>query len=198
MTLTSSSGTWLKDCLQPQHYYVSITIDDPDGKILARVSLSYEQAAKMLLYNGDVECTLDKYRDEQGKLVEEKVTPPETVHQRMKDRLKETHSSLAKRLEDARRDVFDKLTALEAADVICFQLQKFEKQQSKSEKEKSQLFGSNASAKQNKVNIRYITHQGTSTLLLEQARDYLRFLLTIKDIKEFKTHYWFKGDKNDT
>jgi hypothetical protein len=115
MNLTSSSGTWLKDCLQPQHYYVSINVEDPNGEVLARVALSYEQAAKMLLYNGDVECTLERYRNKKGELVSENVVPPTTVHQRMNDRLKDSHDSLAKRLEDVRRDVYELLNAGKAS-----------------------------------------------------------------------------------
>jgi hypothetical protein len=107
MTLTSSTGTWLNDCLQPQHFYVSLSIDDPEGKALVRVALSFEQAARMLLYNGDVPCTLERYRDTKGELVAEKVEPPETVHQRMKSRLGNTQKELLKRIEDAEKDVYD-------------------------------------------------------------------------------------------
>jgi hypothetical protein len=107
MTLTSSTGTWLNDCLQKQMMYVSLSIDDPDGNPLARVAMSYEQAARMLLYNGDVPCTLERYRNSKGELVAEKVVPPETVHQRMKARLGNTQQSIANRLEDIRRDLYD-------------------------------------------------------------------------------------------
>jgi hypothetical protein len=291
MNLTSSSGTYLKDCLQPQHYYVSISIEDPDGKALCRVGLSYEQAAKMLLYNGTVICTLERYRDLKGNLISEKVDPPESVHQRMKDRLKDTRSSLQKRLEDIRRDVYDmvnggktgktnlkellnnietvqshyeanedftvqqaeeelgkmqnnaagqlgiflqthglevaqedlkkliptgtpltitdksvepvrddykmkqreeksidQMTALEVADEINFILKKFEQIQPKTEK--ALLHGSSASSSGNKVNVHYISYQCVNKLSLEEAREYLIFLLSIKDIKQFKTHHW--------
>ena len=107
MCLTSSSGTWLNGSLQPQHYFVSLDVKDPEGKELARVALTYEQAARMMLYNGDVECTLMRYRGIDGKMTEEKVEPPKTVHQRMKERLGETQVSLLKRVEDVRRDLYD-------------------------------------------------------------------------------------------
>lgn len=296
MTLTQSSGTWLKGCLQPQHYYVSLSIDDPDGKILARVALSYEQAARMLLYNGDVECTLEKYRDIKGELVEEEVKPPETVHQRMKDRLGETHSELSKRLEDVKRDVKDmingitkpgkkslmdllndidtiqshygtnetfvvqqaeeelsamqsnaagqlgvflqtkglelakedlvkmipagvpedrpkmlvapvaapyelkdrperalgEMTTMEIAEEMSSILSHLEAQCDGSDK--ADLFHSNAKEVHgNKVSVRYIGYQGSTSLDVEDARDYLKFLRTVKDIKGFKTHYWYKG-----
>jgi len=88
MTLTSSNGTWLNGCLQKQHYYVSLTIYNPDREELVRVGLSFEQAARMLMYNGDVECTLERYRDVDG-------------------RMGKSHESLNKRLEDAKRDLYD-------------------------------------------------------------------------------------------
>lgn len=109
MTLCSSSGTWLNGCLQKQTYYVSLTITDPDRKNVCRVGLSFEQAARMLMYNGEVECTLERYRGTDGKQKVEEVVPPETVHQRMVDRMGKTHNSLLKRLEDAKRDVYDML-----------------------------------------------------------------------------------------
>jgi len=36
----------------------------------------------MLLYNGEVECTLERYRDENGELVSEKVEPPKIKRKR--------------------------------------------------------------------------------------------------------------------
>ena len=294
MNLTSSSGTWLNGCLQPQHYYVSLNIEDPNGEIVARVALSYEQAAKMMLYNGDVECTLERYRDKTGNLTEEKVEPPETVHQRMKDRLKDSHVTLAKRLEDIRRDVYEMLnggksgktnltnllhdieviqghyssnenfvvqqaeeelgsmqnnaagqlglflqshgadlkqedllqmlpvsssqlaitdkaepvkdeykmkqredksiedmTAMEVADRIHKLLKKFESLQPDKGSEKAHLFGSGAFMARNKVSIKYISYQGTSILELDEAKAYLKFLLSVKDLKQFKRHFNF-------
>ena len=105
MNLVQSSGTWLRGCLQPQHYYVLIGLKDIDGKIVAQVGLSYEQASKMLLYNGDVECTLERYRNEKGELISEKIEPPKTVHHRMTERLSESNEALSKRLLDLERDL---------------------------------------------------------------------------------------------
>jgi len=93
--------------MQPQHYYVALEAKDPEQKLVVRIALSYEQAAKMMLYNGEVECTLEQYRDTTGKLVSEKVEPPKTVHQRMKERLTETNEDLLKRVEDIRRDLYE-------------------------------------------------------------------------------------------
>ena len=107
MSLCQSTGTWLNGCLQKQHHYVHLELTDPEGSILAKVALSFEQAARMLLYNGDVECTLERYRNKEGRLVVEEVAPPETVHARMKDRLSSSHDSLIKRLEDLKKDVYE-------------------------------------------------------------------------------------------
>jgi len=107
MTLSQSNGVWLNGCLQPQHYYVTVRITDPEGDIVAEVALSYEQAARMLLYNGEVDCTLHRYRDKEGKLTEEIVNPPETVRDRMHKRLNDVEGSLLKRLEDAEKDIYE-------------------------------------------------------------------------------------------
>lgn len=300
MNLTSSTGTWLNGCLQPQHYFVSMNLEDPDGKIIARVGLSYEQAARMLLYNGDVECTLLNYRDINGKLVEEKVEPPKTVHQRMKERLGETRLTLLKRIEDVRRDLYemvngdakrnkgkieellqsvdvikdhfaanedfvvqqaeeelgqmqsnaagqlgtflqskgvdvsidvvkqmlpisngqlligeakpveddyemkkrgaksiDDMTAMQVADIMFNQLKRLELTQSDEVTESKKhldLFHANASARHGeKVNVTYIAYQGTHALELDEAKDYLKFLLKVKSIDEFKTHWHYKS-----
>ena len=107
MTLCQSSGTWLRGCLQPQHYYVSISLKDIDGGIVAQVGLSYEQAAKMLLYNGDVTCTLERYRGPNGQLIEEKIEPPKTVHHRMTERLSDSTDGILNRLLDVERTLQD-------------------------------------------------------------------------------------------
>lgn len=109
MTLSQTNGLWLNGCLQPQHYYVTVRITDPQGEIVAEVALSYEQAARMLLYNGEVDCTLHRYRDREGKLTEEIITPPETVKDRMHKRLNDVEGSLLNRLEDVEKDIYEML-----------------------------------------------------------------------------------------
>jgi hypothetical protein len=106
MSLAQSTGTWLNGSLQPQHYYVLMQIKDPDGKIVTQVALTYEQMARTLLYSGPVDCTLQRYRNETGKLVEEVVPLPKTVKERMHDRLEDVNSSLTKRLEDVKKDLY--------------------------------------------------------------------------------------------
>ena len=290
MSLTSSSGSWLNGCLQPQHYFVSLTIDDPDGKNVVRVALSFEQAARMLLYNGTVECTLERYRNSEGELVAEDAERPETVHERMKNRLNETHDSLAKRLEDIRKDVYemlnsgkvgksnlsellneietiqshyasnenfvvqqaeeelgsmqsnaagqlgvflqshganlkqeeliqmiptgtaplaitekiepvkddyvmktrppksiDDMNAREIADIIHDIFRKFESQQDENEKH-HRLFKPNVFSRGNKTIIKYISYQCESILQLDEAKAYLKFLISINHIDQFKRH----------
>lgn len=295
MNLTSSNGAWLNDCLQPQHYYVSIEIKGPEHQMIARVALSYEQAAKMMLYNGEVDCTLERYVNQNGLLVEEKVEPPQTVNQRMRERLKDTRETLGNRLENIRRDVYEMLnegkankkslatllgdietiqshyvanenfvmqqaeeelgvmqnnaagqlglflqshganleqeelkklfspsvplltdnvkpvkddyemkerqdrpieqmTALEVADCISELFQMFEKnEKNDSDKHKLKLFHSKVYfSKPNKVTIKYIDYHSPTSLCLEEAKEYLKFLRSINNIKQFKTHFRFK------
>jgi hypothetical protein len=224
-------------------------------------------------------------------LTNEEIKPPKTVRQRMKERLKESHSSIEKRLEDVKRDVYamvngeksgkknltqllkdieviqshyasnesfvvqqaeeelgamqnnaagqlglflqshgtnvdkedlckmlsvgqplsiddksvahvkdeyqlkqreeksiEEMTALEVADQISFLLKNLEQKQLT--KDKVILFNSSAIHLNNFVLIRYISYQGTTKISLEEAKEYLKFLLTVKDIKDFRSHFW--------
>lgn len=300
MNLTSSNGTWLNGCLQPQHYYVSLEITDPEGKQIARVALSYEQAARMLLYNGNVECTLERYRNSKGEMVKEEVEKPETVHERMKKRLQESQQSTLDRIKDIHRDLYemlngdakrgktqiqhllheirtvqsnleanqnyvlqqaeeelsdmqsnaagqlgiflqtkgvelqedeakkllpissaplligdtkpvedeytlkkreskpiDEMTSMQVADVMRRRLKQLEAQQKDEDAEHTKLFWANASDHKDKVHVQYINYQGTSKLDLEEAKKYLKFLLSIKSINEFKTHYWYNKKEKE-
>ena len=107
MTITSSSGTYLSDTLQPQRYYVSLKVKDNEGSTVCDVGLSYEQAARMMLYNGEVPCTLLRYRDKDGTLMEENVEPPTSVHDNMMDRLGDVYTDLLKRIQDVKKDAYE-------------------------------------------------------------------------------------------
>jgi DNA-binding Lrp family transcriptional regulator len=61
----------------------------------------------MLLSNGEVDCTLTKYRNESGEIVKEVVIPPETVKDRMHKRLNRVEDSLNKRLDDVQKELSD-------------------------------------------------------------------------------------------
>lgn len=317
MNICSSTGTWLNGCLQPQMHYVHLSLEDPEGRLIARVALSYEQATRMLMYNGDVECTLEKYVGPDGKLTEEIVIPPKTVHARMKDRLDESTASVLKRLEDIRRDLddmvegdskrskaqlrellsnvevvkshivanrdfdvqkaeeelcemqqnamgqlgvyiqnktgieaheqilkallpisrpdeqlligteitpvvddyqlkvrekksIDDMTSKQVAERLFIRLRQIENvlRNDKNNKVKEEetagsysnilpLFSCNATESKNHVNVTYVSYQGTTRLPLPEAREYLKFLLSIKTVAEFKTHYWYKRKQND-
>lgn len=290
-TMCSSSGQWLNGAMVPQHHYVSLTLKDPDDKIVARVALTFEQMTRALMYNGEVPCTLERYRGLDGKLIEEQVEKPKTVHRRMKERLGESRKELADRIADLHKDIYEALqagtagkkklqellsqsdtikqhfasnddfvvqqaeeelgamqtqaacqlgvflqsqhgisadssvlqkllpvsennlledkstdvkpvvtgyvpkerdlkevkdmTAMEVADEINKWLKIAEAFDPDIGKESAQLFGSNATSKRNKVEIRYISYQGTHSLTLEAAQEYLTYLRTHK---EFKRH----------
>jgi len=312
MNMTQSNGTWLNGCLQKQMYFVSVDIKDPDHKVVARANLSFEQAARMLLYNGDVECTLERYRGEDGTIQNEKVEPPKSVHQRMTDRLDDTMTTLKKRLFDVEKDIYDMvngdkkrsktamkemlmdikvikehlleneaftvqqaeeelgemqsnaagqlglfiqsktgelpnsetlkrllptggenqiaqipdkrvvatideyelktrdkksiedMTALQVADAMRKRLKQIEAAQNKylaanpdKDKENNHhLFFANAmERKGQKISICYVNYQGSSLLDLADAKSYLKFLLEIKSLEEFKTHWQHKEKK---
>jgi len=107
LNITSSSGTYLADTLQPQRYYVSIKVQDKKGATVCDVGLSYEQAARMMFTNGEVPCTLLRYRDRDGELKEEDVKPPTSIHDNMMGRLGEVYSDLLKRIQDLKEDAYE-------------------------------------------------------------------------------------------
>lgn len=107
MTMVHSTGTWLNNCPQPQHYYISLKVLDPERKEVVKIGLSFEQVSRMLMYNGEIDCTLIHYRGTDGKLKTEEVEIPKTVHQRMKDRMTETHESLKNRMNDLEKDIYE-------------------------------------------------------------------------------------------
>jgi hypothetical protein len=291
----SSTGTFLKDCLHSQHYYISLNIDDPEGKILCRVAMSYDQFVKLLVDSSEVTVTLERYRDEQGKMVVEEVKPPESVQDRLIDRLGEVHSDLGKRITDLKKDIYEHLnsgkvgkkdlekllldaevieshyasnfsytveraseevnelkenakaqlsiflsskgldvkpdeltpmlesksvkqlpspqepirenyepkqrqqktiedmTALEVADEMHKHLKRLERTSTGN----AVLFNSSANSTRVNVNVRYINYQGSTKLTLEEAKDYLKYLRTVKDASLFKTHYWYKSKKKN-
>jgi hypothetical protein len=298
MTLTSSKGTWLNGCLQPQHYFVHLNIKDPQGNSVANVGLSFEQASKMLLYNGEVDCTLQQYRDTTGKLVEEKVIPPETVKQRMKKRLAEVEASLINRIEDIKSDLYsminghtkpgkvnleemmsnintvlshltsnrefvvqeterelsamqsnmagqlglliqantgvqlpeealkkllpvadgplligssidpiidnyepkehqpvpiEDMTAMEVADAIKERLSFIEARIPRNEKNSKLYFSGASQTTKGKVSIHYVNFQGSSVIELDMAKEYLKFLISIERVSEFKEHYYLEN-----
>lgn len=301
LSRVASTGTIFKDCLHPQHYYLSLELEDPDGKILCRMAMSYDQFVQLLVDSSNVTVTLERYRSTTGDLVEEKIEPPQSTHDRMLDRMGETLSSLMKRLEDTRKDVYEMvngekpnkkrltqllqdieiinshlqsntsfvvtqaseelnsltenaksqlslfltskgvdtskldltpmlelpsvkalpnytepvqenyslkereqktlndMTVMEVADEINKILHNLEALQTKQKSklqtkndETIKLFMANATHSQNSVHVRYISYQGTTRFNIDDAKKYLKFLRTVKNINDFKTHYWFE------
>jgi hypothetical protein len=109
LSRVSSNGTYLNDCLQAQHYYLSLEIDDPQGKILCRMSMSYDQFVQILTDACNTTVTLERYRDCEGNLIVEEVKKPESVRDRMIDRMGEVHESLSNRIKDLRKDLYEAL-----------------------------------------------------------------------------------------
>lgn len=109
MTMVQSSGQWLNGAMVPQHHYVALEIKDIEGAIIARVALTFEQVTRMLMYNGEVQCTLDKYRGKDGQLLTEQVEQPKTVRSRMKERLGNSRQELKARINDLEKDLYEAL-----------------------------------------------------------------------------------------
>jgi hypothetical protein len=291
MAMTSSSGTWLNGAMVPQHHYVSLTVKDNQGKLVARVALTFEQMTRTLMYNGEVPCTLERYRGDDGQLVEEKVERPKTVRNRMKERLGTSRQELKTRIADLKKDLYEAvaggsagkkklegmlaqadtilshfgenddfvvqqaeeelgamqtqaacqlgvflqtqhnltvdesalvkllpvgeasnlltdksvqgvttgyvakervtksaydMTAMEVADAIHRHLKYWEATPwNKQQGEHQPLFGASATHKGNKVEIRYVSFQGTHSLTLKAAQDYL---VGLNNAKGFKRH----------
>jgi len=292
MTMTSSSGTWLNGAMVPQHHYVSLTVKDPEDRLVARVALTFEQMTRMLMYNGEVPCTLERYRGMDGQLIVEQVERPKTVRSRMKERLGESRQELRSRIADLKKDLYEAVAggsagkrkledflsqadtilshfgenddfvvqqaeeelgtmqtqvacqlgvflqaqhglnvdestlvkllpvgeasnlladksaapvvtgykpkaratkdvygmcAMEVADAINGHLRTWEATPwNKQQGEHQPLFGANATHKGNKVEIRYVSFQGTHSLTLKAAQDYL---VGLNNAKEFKRHF---------
>jgi hypothetical protein len=111
LNMVSSTGRWLRDTLAPQHSYVSLTIEDTEGRIIVRAALTMDQFTHMLISNMETTCTLERYRDENGKLAEDIVNPPPTVEEKMKDRMKEYRENLGTRMNDIYKDLYEMMNS---------------------------------------------------------------------------------------
>ena len=94
-------------------------------------------------------------------------------------------------LKDRSQRAVDKMTAMEVAEGINKILGHLEGLCDGSDK--APLFHSNASEVHgNKISLSYISYQGISILTLEEGREYLKFLMTVKDLKDFRRHYHYR------
>ena len=98
------------------------------------------------------------------------------------------------KLKEREKKPVSEMTALQVADAMTKRLRQIEAAENKNdtiEKEK-QLFWAKASERKGqKVAVTYINYQGSSELKLKDAQNYLKFLMSIKTIDEFKTHWQF-------
>ena len=107
LSINQSTGTWLNEALLPQHRYPSIDILDPNGEILAKIDMTFEQFAQFLVSNSHVTCTLSRYRTRDDKLAAEEVEQPETVGDRMTKRLGEYRENVKDRMKELQTDIYE-------------------------------------------------------------------------------------------
>jgi len=94
----------------------------------------------------------------------------------------------------------EEMTLMEVANEMSLHLKYLEKQEKSDEERgdsRTQLFMSSTSYSRKNVFVTYISFQGTTPLSLDEAKNYLKFLRTVKDIKDFKTHYWYNKEEED-
>jgi hypothetical protein len=111
LNMVSSTGKWLRDTLAPQRHYISLTIEDIEGRIIVRAALTMDQFTHMLISNMETTCTLERFRNENGVLAEDIVNPPPTVEEKMKDRMKEYRANLGTRMNDIYKDLYEMMNS---------------------------------------------------------------------------------------
>jgi len=107
ITLSITSGSrYLNGSMAKHQHWVSINITSPDGRVVAEVDMSPDQFATFLISRGPVPCTLDHYNsiDENSVALRERVYNPESIinrmHQRLKDSTKEQDKDLKQIVEN--------------------------------------------------------------------------------------------------
>jgi hypothetical protein len=81
----------------------------------------------------------------------------------------------------------DQMTSMEVAEAIHAHLKYWEEKDKKNSSGLKQLYCSNASHTKNSVIVTYVSYQSHTSLTLDEAKAYLKFLETTD---EFKTHFW--------
>jgi len=109
LSIIQSTGTWLNESVTPQHSYPSISLLDPNGEILAKIDMTFEQFAQLLVSNSEVTCTLSRYRSRQDKIEAEKVEPPSSINDKMTERLGEYRKNLTDRIKELETDAYEML-----------------------------------------------------------------------------------------
>jgi len=105
-------------------------------------------------------------------------------------------------LQERELKPISEMSSMEVGDALTFRLRQIEAAENRyydkikkqgDYSDRKHLFGSSASEHGNKfVDITYISYHGPHKVDLDKARRYLEFLLTVKNIQEFKTAYWFE------
>lgn len=100
--VTSSTGSWLNGSTIKQSRFVRMEIHGPDGRTLVRVNCSFEQFAAALFSNMQTPCTLESYWsiNDDNVLLTERVKPPASITDRMKQRLANNLDEVDERLND--------------------------------------------------------------------------------------------------
>jgi len=106
-SINNPNGINLNECLHPQMSYIELDIKDPDGRIVCKVAMAHDQFVRLLMCNSEVPVTLVKYRDGDGNYLNENVPKPESVRDRVIDRLGEVGDSLQSRVTDLRKDIYE-------------------------------------------------------------------------------------------
>jgi hypothetical protein len=101
ISLTITSGQrYLNGSMSEHQHYVTIEVHNPDGRTIARIALSPEQFASFLIGRSSVPCTLDHYWmiDENAVALRERVFNPDSILDRMRQRLNDSISEQDKDL----------------------------------------------------------------------------------------------------
>ena len=102
--VSSSTGTWLNASPIQHTSLIRIEIQGPNGRNLVCVDMSLDQFASALVSNSHTPCTVSSYwsvNDDNVRL-QERVKPPESVTERMRQRLADSFSDndeIAKKIQ---------------------------------------------------------------------------------------------------
>jgi hypothetical protein len=107
----SNTGIPLNECLHPQRSYIAIEIKDPKGSRVLDMAMSYDQFVRLLLCSTDIPVTLTGYYDSKGAWVKEEVPVPESVQDRVVNRMGEATSAIQGRITDLRKDLYEALNS---------------------------------------------------------------------------------------
>lgn len=102
---------YLNDTLNEQSFYIELDIKDPDNNLVCTAGMSYEQFVRVLLFSGNVPITLFKYRNTEGKLIEEKVEAPESSVDNLLKDLSDSIGGIQNRITDMRKDLYELLNS---------------------------------------------------------------------------------------